>query len=242
MRHKSEEYFLGDRQAYEKHSFVLYEIPSFAHKAIYSILLRAALHTNSQMYLSSSIFATEDQTNVFITSLVILTVKGFFQYVDLTPSQHEISSSTTINTVKLDSLFPQIGLNSFELCLLRSYCTALCTELISTIQPLQDLDIAPHPKLPSPTQRPNDGRDSNQGDHRQRAPHDDRGRIRMICTAEALDRDLLTVKLRDRGSKFLLDAHPDVLYGQCSFLIPMESLKLQEMTTSDDHRCKSEGL
>jgi len=45
-----------------------------------------------------------------------------------------------------------------------------------------------------------------------------RGRITIYCTAETLNRDLLSRKLRARGPNFLLHGYPDVLYGRYSEL------------------------
>ena len=50
-----------------------------------------------------------------------------------------------------------------------------------------------------------------------RTAMDDKGRIAIVCMAEGLDRDLLTVRLRDRGSRYLQESHPDVLYGSHFF-------------------------
>ena len=61
-------------------------------------------------------------------------------------------------------------------------------------------------------------RTSNSSERINRTVLDDKGRITIVCMSDALDRDLLTVKLRDRGSKFLQEAHPDVLYGEQSLV------------------------
>lgn len=40
-----------------------------------------------------------------------------------------------------------------------------------------------------------------------------KGRITIVCIADSLDREKLAGKLRDRGQRFLIQSHADVLYG-----------------------------
>jgi len=40
-----------------------------------------------------------------------------------------------------------------------------------------------------------------------------KGRITIVCIADGLDREALAAKLQERGPRFLLQSHADVLYG-----------------------------
>ena len=45
-----------------------------------------------------------------------------------------------------------------------------------------------------------------------------KGRITIVCIADSLDREKLAGKLRDRGQRFLIQSHADVLYGKASLV------------------------